>query len=285
MDAPAAKPRVAWQPLTPRGVAAFAYAKMGRVLVMELIVAFLAAATVIWFLLTAWFPVIARAVGQLPEVGEIRAGTLDWHGVSPVTLAENRFLAFTVDLTHEGKARSPAHIQVEFGKLDFQVFSLLGFVSSEYRREWVVPFNREELVPWWGAWKPPVLWMTAVSVIAGLMVVWIALATVYAIPVWLLGFFTDRALNLRGSWCLAGASLMPGALLLLGAIFLYGWDLFGLIELAIAAASHFVVGWVYLVVSTLRLPLQSVASGVKPNPFMTQPKSPGQAGEASRAKE
>lgn len=258
---------------------------MGRVLVVELIVAFLAAATVIWFLLTAWFPMVAGAVAALPETGEIRAGKLDWHGESPVTLAENRFLAFTVDLTHEGTARSPAHIQVEFGKRDLQIFSLLGFVGYDYRRDWVVPFNHEGLVPWWGAWKPALLGITAISVTAGMMVIWIVLGTVYAIPVRLAGFFMNRDLTLRGSWCLASAALMPGALLMLGAILCYGWAVFGLIELAVAAALHLLVGWFYLVASTRRLPLQSAAETVKPNPFLTHPKPPDPASDPSPAKE
>jgi hypothetical protein len=257
-------------------VAAFAYATLGRLLVVQLIVALLAAGTVVWFLHTAWFPTISQAITNLPAAGEIRAGRLDWQGESPASLAESRFLAFTVDLKHEGKARSPAHIQVEFGLTDYNVFSLLGFVGGEYHRDWAVPFNREDLVPWWGAWKPALLGITALLVVAGLMLVWVVLATIYALPVWLLGSFANRDLSLGGSWCLAGAALMPGALLMLAAIFLYAWDVFGLVELAVALALHFVFGWFYLVAGPLRLPLHPAAAGVKENPFVTQAKPQGQ---------
>jgi hypothetical protein len=267
MDASAGKPGFAWQPLTPRGVAAFAGASLGRLLAVEFLFALLAAATVIWFLRTAWFPVITQAIGQLPSAGEIRAGRLDWHGESPVSLAENRFLAFTVDLKHEGKARSPAHIQVEFGEADYQVFSLLGFVRGEYRREWAAPFNREDLVPWWGAWRPALLGIAAGAVLAILMLVWGVLATIYALPVWLLGLFANRELSLGGSWRVAGAALMPGALVMVVGIFLYGCGALGLIELAVAMALHYVIGWIYLIVSPLRLPPHPAVSGVKENPF------------------
>ena len=40
---------------------------------------------------------------------------------------------------------------------------------------------------------------------------------------------------------------MPGALLMCAAIFLYGWGALDLVRLAVAAAVHLVVGWVYLI--------------------------------------
>jgi hypothetical protein len=280
MDSSVGKPPFAWQPLTPRGVAAFAHAPLGRVLAVEFLVALLAAASVVWFLQTAWFPTVSQAISRLPPTGEIRAGKLDWQGQSPAILGESRFLAFTVDLKHEGTARSPAHIQVEFGQADYEIFSLLGFVGGEYRRDWVVPFNREDLVPWWGAWRPALLGIAAGSVLAGLMIAWAVLATTYTLPVWLLGFFANRDLSLRGSWRLAGAALMPGALLMLAGILLYGCDAVGLVELAVLLALHFVVGWVYLIVSPLRLPPHPAVAAVKVNPFVepTKPQAQGTDG-------
>ena len=70
----------AWEPLTPRGVAAFARAKLGRLLLVQFIVALLAAASVVWFLDDGCFPTISEAIQQLPADGEIRSGKLDWHG-------------------------------------------------------------------------------------------------------------------------------------------------------------------------------------------------------------
>ena len=78
--------------------------------------ALLAAAAVVWFLDTAWFPTIRAAILQLPATGKISDGKLVWSGDNPVRLAESRFLALAVDLKHEGGARSPAHVQVEFGE-------------------------------------------------------------------------------------------------------------------------------------------------------------------------
>ena len=267
MDASVVKPPFAWQPLTPRGVAAFARASFGRLLVVQFIIALLAAAAVVWFLHEAWFPTIGEAISQLPPQGEIRSGSLDWRGNSPARLAERRFLAITVDLKHGGQARSPAHVQIEFGQRDINIFSLLGFVQLAYPRGWVVAFNRAELIPWWGAWSPPILAIVAGLVVVGLMLTWALLATVYCLPVWLLGFFANRDLSLCGSWRLAGAALMPGALVLTAVLCCYGSGALDLIRLAAAGAAHLVIGWAYLIAGPLRCPSQPAAAAVKENPF------------------
>ena len=167
MNASVEKAQFAWQPLTVRGVAAFARASLGRLLLVQFIVALLAAGTVVWFLHKAWFPTIGEAIRRLPPQGEIRSGRLDWQGATPARLAEGRFLAIAVDLDHTGEARSPAHVQVEFGRTDCKVFSLLGYVQGAYPRGWAVAFNRTELGPWWGAWAPAILAIVAGLVVAG----------------------------------------------------------------------------------------------------------------------
>ena len=257
----------AWQPLTVRGVAVFASATLGRLLLVQLVIALLAAGTVVWFVHKAWFPTIDEAIRALPPAGEIRSGRLDWSGPSPECLAEGRFLAIVVDLDHSGEARSPAQVQVEFGRQDFKVYSLFGYIRSAYPQSRTVAFNQPDLEPWWGAWAPPILAMVAGLVVAGLMVSWACLATVYCLPVWLIGFFTDRECSLGGSWRLAGAALMPGALLMCAAILTYGWGAFDLVRLAVAGAVHVMVGWVYLVISPLCLPRHPMASA-KANPFV-----------------
>ena len=266
MNVSVPKAPFAWQPLTVRGVAAFASASWGRLLIVQFMVALLAAGTVVWLLHKAWFPQIGEAIRQLPPQGELRSGRLDWQGATPARLAEGRFLALVVDLDHTGGARSPAHVQVEFGRADYEIFSLLGYVSGPYPRDWVVAFNRTELVPWWGAWAPAILALVAGLVVVGLMVSWVCLGMVYFLPAWLVGFFANRDLSLPGSWRLAGAALMPGALLLSAVIVLYGWGALDLVRLAISAIVHLVMGWVYLFVSPLCLPRRQAAAA-KENPF------------------
>jgi hypothetical protein len=260
------KAPVAWQPLTPRGVAAFAGAPLGRLLLVQLIVALLAAGVVAWCLYRAWFPVISHAIQALPAQGEIRSGRLDWSGASPTTLAEGRFLGIVVDLNHAGEARLPAHVQVEFGRDGFKVYSLFGYLERAYPGNRAVAFNRSELVPWWGAWAPPILAMAAGGVVVWLMVTWACLATCYTIPVWLIGFFGNRSCSLGGSWRLAGAALMPGALIMCVGILFYGLGALDLVRMTIISALHLAVAWAYLVISPLYLPPHAEAQ-FKQNPF------------------
>jgi len=260
------KAQFAWEPLTLRGVAAFASATFGRLLLVQLIVALLTAGTVVWFVHRAWFPTIGEAIRGLPPTGEIRSGKLDWPGPSAVGLAEGPFLALSVDLDHAGAVRSPAQVQLEFGREDFKVYSLFGCLRSAYPRSIAVAFNRTELVPWWGAWAPPILAIVAVVVTAGLIATWACLATVYCLPVRLIGFFADRNCSLGGSWRLAGAALMPGAFLMCAAILMYGFGAFDLVRLGVAGALHLIVGWIYLGVSPFCLSRHPTTTA-KVNPF------------------
>ncbi|MCX6922199.1 MAG: hypothetical protein NT154_03120 [Verrucomicrobia bacterium] len=261
------KAPIAWQPLTPHGVAGFARASLGRLLLVQFMVALLAAGTLVWFVQKCWFPIIGNAIRGLPLQGEIRSGRLDWSGPSTALLADGRFLALVVDLDHTGGARSPAHVQIEFGRSDFEVYSLLGYLRGAYPRTGVVAFNRTELGPWWGAWAPAILAIAAGLVVVVLMITWGCLATMYCLPAWLIGVLANRGCGLGGSWRLAGASLMPGALLICAALVLYGWGALDLVRLTVAGVAHLVLGWVYLFVSPLCLPPQP-KMGTNRNPFV-----------------
>jgi len=273
---PAAVPKrpFAWLPLTPKGIAAFAGATFGRVLVVQFVFALLASASVLWFLTRDWFPVINQAIKQMPEQGEIRSGRLTWNGDSPVSLADNRFLAIAVDLKHEGQARSPAHVAVEFGERDVRISSLLGYLDERYPPGWWLGFNRTEATPWLGAWAPPILGIVAILAVVSLMLCWAILAAVYAGPAWLIAFFANRHMNLGGSWRLSGAALMPGCVFLIAVIFVYGLGFLDLVRLGVTVAAHFVVGWVYIWLSVRKLPLHPDAAATKGNPFTPPAQQP-----------
>jgi hypothetical protein len=264
----------AWQPFTPKGVAAFADATFGRVFLVQLLVALLTAATVLWFLGGDWFPIIRTAIEQLPDQGEIRGGKLDYRGESPKQLAENRFLAVAVDLDHSGDVRSPAHVQLELGRSDLEIFSLLGFIQVPYEAKWVVGINRTDLVPWWGAWAPPILGIVALLVIGSLLITWGALATTYCWIAWVAGFFANRDLSLAGSWRLAGASLMPGAVLMTVGILAYAGGLLDVPGLAIVCGLHFIAQWFYLLVSVFARARHPGVPKGKANPFAAPPAKP-----------
>ena len=257
----------AWEPLTPRGVAAFARAKLGRLLLVQFIAALLAAAAVVWFLDDGCFPTISEAIQQLPADGEIRSGKLDWHGDPSQMLAEGKFLAFDVDLDHSGQTHSTADVQIEFGRDSIRIFSLLpGYSEIVYVPDRGAPFNRTELEPLWGAWAAEILFIAAAAVTVGLLVSWWLLATIYFLPVWLLGFFANRDLNFRECWKLSGAALLPGALLMAAGVLLYDLGWLDLVSLGFVFAAHFALGWIYLFLSLLFLPRIS-DTPQKGNPF------------------
>ncbi|HEY5233555.1 MAG TPA: hypothetical protein VIK35_08490 [Verrucomicrobiae bacterium] len=255
------------EPFTPRGVAAFAHAKFSRLALVQLVFALLAAATVVWFLDNSCFPTIRTAIHNLPDAGEISSGKLDWRGGNSQMLAEGNVLAFDVDLDHSGQIHSTtADFQIEFGKESIRVFSLLGYLEFFYPPDRFAPFNRTDLEPLWGAWAAEILFIAAAATVIGLLSSWWILATLYFLPVWILGFFSNRDLNFRASWKLSGAALMPGALLTGAGIFLYGFGFLNLVSFGFVFAAHFVLGWIYLFVSLVFLPRTSDAKP-KTNPF------------------
>src|ERR1051325_6159911 len=199
----------AWQPLTPRGVAAFAHAPLVTLCCWQLIVALLAATTVVLFVRTDWFPTIEEAINQLPPQGDIHNGQLYWRSNSPARLAEGIFLAFVVDLNHSGAVGRSAHVQVQFGKTDFRICSLPGCFTLHYPTGWVVALNRTELEPWWGAWKPAIMAFTFLLTVLVLILNWWVLATLYCLPAWIVALYANRDLSLAESWKLATAALLP----------------------------------------------------------------------------
>jgi hypothetical protein len=241
-------------------VAAFARAPVRRLLLAQLIVALLAGGAVAWFLREAWFPVISAAIAQLPATGEIRAGSLDWRGATPRLLADGRFLAFSVDMEHTGAARSPAHLQLEFGRASLFIHSLLGYAEARYPASWVIAANRAELEPLWGAWRPGLLAACVIGVAGFLLASWWTLAALYAGPVWLAGFYSDRDLRLRAAWKLAGAALLPGALVMTAGVAGYRAGALDLVGLGFVFSAHLALGWMYLATGLFVTPRRDSAT-------------------------
>jgi hypothetical protein len=265
MDEP--RKNSAWELLTPRGVAAFANATLRRLLLVQSIVAVFAVISIVWFLNDRCFPAIRTAIQNLPAEGKIHSGKLDWRGDSPQLLAEGKFLAFDVDPNHSGQIHSTADLQIEFGRETVRIFSLFGYTEFFYPPDRAAPFNRTELDPLWGAWRAEILFITAAATVICLFLSWAVLATIYFLPVWILGFFTNRDLNFRQSLKLSGAALMPGALLMAAGIFFYGFGALDLVELGFIFSAHFVLGWIYLLASLLFLQRIEEAKP-KQNPFV-----------------
>lgn len=260
------EPAFAWEPITPRGVAAFARASLERLFVVQGVGALVVALSAVWLLSDGVFPTINAAIDNLPEMGSIHGGRLDWRADSPVILAEGGILAISVDLDHSGTLHSPADFQFEFGRDSLCILSLFGEAELYYPRDYIFYVNQPDARPVWGAWSPNILALAAVGTFFGLLAAWAVLATVYCLPVWLICFFTNRDLSLPACWRLAGAALMPGALLVALALVLYDLRAFDFVQLCFAFGMHLIIGWIYLFVSPLFL--NRARPSEKSNPFV-----------------
>jgi hypothetical protein len=261
-------PGFAWQPFTPRGVAAFSTAPWGRLLAVQGVVALLCGALAVWFVSADWLPVAREALGRLPAGAAIRGGVLRWNTNTPVRLAENRFLALVVDAKDAGMMGRVADLEIALHERRVTAASILGYVQMPYPAGgWVLSLDPAEAIPWWGAWEWPLRAVLGLAVMAGLMILWFALATVYCPAVWLFGFFANRWLGLAGSWKLSGAALMPGALVMGLGLFAYGALGLDLIRLGLVFVLHLVTAWVYLVASPFFLPLVPDVAAPSENPF------------------
>ncbi|MBI2927173.1 MAG: hypothetical protein HYY24_15885 [Verrucomicrobia bacterium] len=257
----------AWQPLTFGGVAAFARAGLVRLLAVQVLIAGCVALSTVWFLAAAWLPTIEQAIHRLPEQGAIRRGQLQWAGDSPTRLAQGLFLSVVVDLDASAPTDHTADDQLEFGRREIRLHSLLGYWAVPYPGGWLIAFNRAELEPWWGAWQPALLAGLAVAVIVGLLVSWALLALPYAIPVRLLARWTGRDVDRAGCWRVASMAQMPAALLMAAAIVLYSQHQLGLVHLLALWLAHWGVSCIYVVGAALRLPRRPESSRFFINPF------------------
>jgi hypothetical protein len=266
----------AWEPITPRGVAAFGHAPIRRVLIVQLVVALMIAVTVVWFLSRVCFPTVLAAIRQLPGNGEIHHGEVAWPGETPVVLSESRWLSVVVDLNHAADLGHDANFCAEFGQRSIRIISLFGHLDFAYPVNWRMDINRLEVEAWWGAWSPFLLAGAAVTAVLCLAVIWTVLATIYCVPVWIVAVFANRQLTIAQSWKLAAAALMPGAVAMTGATLLYGVGWLNIVRFMICFGLHFLVGWIYIILCPFLLPRDLTTSAARKNPFASSadPRSP-----------
>ncbi len=260
--------RAAWQPFTFGGIAAFAGAGLGRLLLAEFLVAVLVSGSVVCFLHRAYSPVILEAIQKMPETARIADGHLT--GFDATLIAESKFLAIAVTPEASGQIGQSADIQFQFRPADFRVGSVfrpnLGW-EFDYGPGATLNLSRSNLEPWWGAWHPILLAAAGLAILALLFGIWAALALIYTVPAKFIAWFGDRQLSWGGAWRLGSAALLPGALLMSAATFLYGWQAVDLIGLAFFFVAHALMGWVYLAGGAWGCP-RLYLNVLKQNPFV-----------------
>jgi hypothetical protein len=259
-------PRHAWQPFTPRGVAAFAQASALRLFLVQLVVATSLVIALLWSLRVAWVPVISEAIQHLPETGIIRGGELTLGGETPQRLAENPRLGVAVDLNASGEAGRVAEVEVTFERRQVVVRGPLGNWSRAYGSHYIISFNRVELIPWWDAWRWTFYAGVTVATFLWLFVSWWALAFIYLPLTKLIAFFADRGLTWRGGWRMNMAALIPGACLMAGALLLHAFGAVDFFQFSLLYLLHLIAGLIFVCTSPFFLPKVTTAAPQQ-NPF------------------
>ena len=243
----------AWQPFTPKGIAAFAPASFGRLFTFQVLVALLSGGVVVWFLWTVWFPIARESIRNLAGEGAIRAGSLELPGFGLQRLATNRFLTLAIDVDSDRRHDYSADVFMVLRRSHVDVCSLFGCGAYRYPvRD--AAFTRLELEARWGAWQPFLLGITGISVAFAVLFSYWIVATLYFVFARLLAFFQDRALTLGGSWRLCGAALLAGTIFMLVGVVGYGLSVVNVIPLLLLFALHLVIPWVLIVFAVLALP-------------------------------
>jgi hypothetical protein len=244
----AAAPPTAWQPFTFGGVAAFAGARLTRLLAAELAAALLMAVLAVWFLHRAYCPIILQAIQKMPETARVANGTLQ--GVPENVMAEYKFLAIAATPQAGGEIGQDADLQIQLRQNEICAGSVFwpdwGWVW-EYGPGTSINLARSNLEPWWSAWQPVLLAGAGVAAVLGLLLVWAVLAAIYMVPAKFIAWLADRFLPWSGAWRLASAALLPGSVVMAVALLLYGWSVIDLVGLSFFLAVHMMIGWIYLV--------------------------------------
>ena len=260
--------RYAWQPITFRGVAAFAHATYPRLFWVQVVFAVLCAVTIVWALAHSWAPVIRSAVRDLPNDPVERVEQLVYPASAPTVLAESRHLA--VLLRPEGTA-SPADVRIEFQPTVTRVCSLFGCLLRPYPKGKAMHLTRQESIPWWDAWEPILLGIVAVVSALFFLTIWTVLPTLVFLGIRLYAYFADRQLNLGGAWRLSAAAFLPGTLALIAAVVLYALGIADLIRFLIAIPGHLLIALIYLWAAPLRVERIPTVPPPALNPFTEAP--------------
>ena len=259
-------PPLAWQPFTFRGAAAFAQAPGLRLFLMQVVVAALSAATLVWFLGHCYRPVITQAVEELPAAATLTNGQIS--GFTNTLNSETKFLSIAIAQEDDADLGQAADIQITLRRDHLEISSLvssaLGSFDWPYPKDSVLDLSRGHLEPLWGAWQQVALAGIGVAIFGSLLVCWILLSILYAPAAKFVAWYCDRQLSWLGARRLASAALLPGALVLSLGILLYGWRRVDVFGFAFIAVTHLLVGWIYVLAAPVFTP---PLGPVSPNPF------------------
>jgi hypothetical protein len=260
------------QPFTFAGVARYASAGIGRLLLTALIFALPGAVVISRVAAHCWWPVITEAVESLPENARIQDGALQAEGKDARLLAANQFLSLQLTASEKWQESAPVDFAVQLGKYELMVFSLFGDAALPYPSSSVIVLNRAAVWPIWGAWKGPLLAGVFLGGLVSLILGWLALAVIYAPVALFIGGMARRELSFASAWKLALAAQGPASLLMTFALALYSTGEIGLLFVLIMLVAHFIPSILNLLIAPFFLPkaVRGKEGKEKDNPFATE---------------
>ncbi len=215
----------AWQPLTGRGVAAFADASFARALIFHLAAAMLCSGMAGWALYRTWVPAVDRAVERLPESGGgIQSGRFSWPGPDSQVLGETPQFGIAVNPTGLSAPGQVADLQLELMPDELHISGLAGHIALPYPEPLRIALDRVGGRAGWQAWNWVIVLAVVISAGITLLVSGWILAAVLTIPAWLMAHLANRDLGLVGAGQICLVAWIPGALLLIAGLWGYSWN-------------------------------------------------------------
>jgi hypothetical protein len=266
----------AWQPLTGRGVAAFADASFGRLFFFQLLGAIASTLALLWALQTAYVPVFNRALSQLPERASVHLGRLQWPNQNAATLADSPHFAIAVRPVDDAEPDRTADLQVELSPRSIRLGGILGYHDWPYppAAEWNL--GRLEASALWAAWRWPLRFLFSVILAAAFIGAWWILQALFSPILWTLGLMFRRNLSFGSAWRQAGAAWLTAFLFADAAIFAYTRRWLALPGLAVALSVAVASGPVLMAwaLASLRTGQETESRVPEKNPFTEKKKRP-----------
>jgi hypothetical protein len=172
-----------------------------------------------------------------------------------------------VDPDGAANPQSTTDFEIELGRHGLRLRSLLGYVTWDYPEGYRIGLSRTEFMAWWGAWRMPALAIIGSVAFIGQFLYWAVLAFLYAAPIRFIAFYADRGGSSLTCLRAAAAALLPSSVVMGAVIVLYGLGRIDLVGLLFGWALHFLVGWVYVLLTPFSLRRMPTVPKRRANPF------------------
>jgi len=261
-------------PFTPKGVASWADAPTGRVILLMAAASLVVSAAVAFLAQKVLFPAIEEAIQHLPDQGRIELGQLSLESAKSGALSENPWVSLVLDLDEPSSITRTADLQVRLQKNGWLACSLAGCVAWPYPAA-ALPMNNRECEPWWGAWAPILL----AGLFLGTALISATLiglsAAFHAVPANLLVWILRRRAGFVGLWRIAVAASIPSILLVSISLAAYALGILDLIQLLSACLIQLPIFWGLGLAALAGLPRRQPDVAQAENPFAPPEPEPG----------